>query len=298
MEQNLRDSHLRILWISRIDYETNSGVGTHKHDDFYQLIFIINGSGTIYLGRDCYNIEPDYCYFIPKGMSHSFHFSSDSTTLDFKFLVDDNELEKIIVTSKIDEPKLVGNLLNKLKGIFKLSSDNLHRPHDILPYRIDVEFKGFLLAFLQQHSKFNEAKPSESLSVIQDAHPDLPIVDFLVENLQSKVTLEDMAKHFNFHPHYLIELFRKNLGTTPMQFLQKLRVEKSKEYLEFTNSTVTEISELVGLTPPYFSRLFRDREGISPSDYREQTRNVVGKDIVLEEDFLLDLQPAVVSKSE
>lgn len=127
---------------------------------------------------------------------------------------------------------------------------------------------------------------------------DFPIIDYLNENIHEQISLEDIAKHFNFHPHYIIELFKKRFDTTPMNFLQSLRLEKAKEYLEFSNYTISEISDYVGWSPPYFSRLFKSKEGVSPTNYREQTRTVVGKHILLEEEFFtsLDKQPEILNE--
>ncbi|WP_163538179.1 AraC family transcriptional regulator [Gracilibacillus sp. YIM 98692] len=296
MVEQLRDSHLRTLWISRIDYRENSGVNTHTHEDFFQLIVIIDGEGSINIGNKEYSILSKCLYFIPKGVHHSFHFTKDSTTIDFKFQILSEKLESLVYEIDVSEPYLVGSLLNNVKEVFKLSIDHLRYPDPILLYRIEVEFKAFFLSYLQGNSMMKEDNDGKTPLVNQEIHSDFPIIEYLNEHLQSKISLEDIANHFNFHPHYLIELFRKKLGTTPMNFLQQLRVEKSKEHLEFTNYTISEIADLVGLTAPYFSRLFKSVEGVSPTEYREQSRSVIGKDIVLEQDFLsyLEKQPPVL----
>lgn len=291
----LRDNQLRISWISRIDYEKNSAVETHIHDDFYQLLYIIDGEGSIEINGHSYHFLPQHAYFIPKGSKHSFRFTQDSMTIDFKFNINSQELEQLLLATNCKEPIYISNQ-NEVKNLFKLSTQNLQKPNELLPFRIDVGFKGFILSILveKEYAKLNDKL--DSFSVEKEFHPDFPIVEFLTEHIQTKISLEDIAKHFNFHPHYLIEIFRKKLGTTPMNFLQRLRLEKSKEYLEFTNLSISEISDFVGLTPPYFSRLFRDRIGISPSEYRENTRTVIGKDIVLEKDFSLGEQPVILQK--
>jgi AraC family transcriptional regulator of arabinose operon len=177
--------------------------------------------------------------------------------------------------------------------LFKLSCANLRNPNVLTPYRIDVGFKSAILNILHENNMTLQASPKSSIPVISESSADFPIAQYLRQQIGEKITLEDISRHFNFHPHYLIELFRKNLNTTPMHYLQNLRLEKAKEYLEFTTLTVTEIADLTALSTPYFSRLFHNREGVTPSQYREQTRTVVGRDIVLEQDFLLDKQPLV-----
>jgi AraC family transcriptional regulator, arabinose operon regulatory protein len=280
----LRDNQLRVFWLSRIDYEKNTGVKSHYHDDLYQLLFIIDGEGTIKINGNTYDVLPKHAYFISKRDEHSFHFKSHTSTIDVKFDIISQDLEKLFEENSITVPYFIGDS-PKLKELFKLSVMNLKQSSPVVLYRIDVVFKDLLLLFIQENTLFQNSHERSVSSIINEFNPDFPIMEYLSEHLHTKLKLEDIAQHFNFHPHYIIELFRKKFDTTPMNFLQDLRIEKSKEYLEFGNVTITEIAELVGLSAPYFSRLFSRKEGISPTEYREQARTVVGKHILLEEEF-------------
>jgi AraC family transcriptional regulator, arabinose operon regulatory protein len=284
VEKVLRDEQLRVFWMSRIDYEKNTGVRSHFHDDLYQFLYLIDGEGTIHINDETYELLPKHAYFISKRYKHRFYFTRPSSTIDLKFDMISNELENLFKADCFPVPYFMGDS-PKLKELFKLSVMNLKNSSPLIPYRIDVGFKDILLAMIQENSFIQDTSPRSMYSLKSEFHPDFPVIDYLLENLQSRITLEDIAKHFNFHPHYIIDLFRKKFDTTPMKLLQELRIEKSKEYLEFSNYTVTEIAELVGLSAPYFSRLFHSKEGISPTEYREQARTVVGKHILLEEDF-------------
>lgn len=292
MNQKLRDDQLRILWISRIDYEENSGVKEHMHDNFFQFLFIIDGSGTIQIADQCYAIQANHYYFIPIGAKHQFRYTEKSITIDFKFVIESPQLRDMIMNSHIVQPNY-SDCIRKVKELFMLSCSFIRHPHPLIPYRIDVGFKSLLLELMQNDSAITHFE--NELEPVSEYHSDtgLAITDFLRRNIGKKITLEDIAQQYNFHPHYLIELFRKRYGTTPMNYLKHLRLEKSKEYLEFTNIPITEIAERVGMTHPYFSRLFRDKVGISPSEYREKERTVIGKDLIIEEDFLIENQPTL-----
>ncbi|WP_080843918.1 AraC family transcriptional regulator [Cytobacillus gottheilii] len=290
----LRDDQLRVFWISRIDYEKNTGVKNHYHEDLYQLLFIIDGEGIIQLNGVTYDLIPKHAYFISKRYEHNFYFKTTSSTIDIKFDIISTEVEELFHKNQLPFPYFMGDS-PKLKELFKLSVMNLKQSNFLIPYRIDVGFKDILLSSIQENDVTENTNQSFLYSIKKEFHPDFPVVQYLSDHLQSKITLADISKEFNFHPHYIIELFRKKFDTTPMNFLQQLRIEKSKEYLEFSNFTITEIAELVGLSAPYFSRLFSMKEGISPTDYREQARTVVGKHILLEKEFspILKRQPKI-----
>lgn len=286
MELRLRDDQLRILWIARIDYSNNSGVKLHTHSDFHQLVVVIAGAGEIQIGEKTYPVQKNTCYFCPREEKHSFLFSETTNVIDLKFQVLSPKLCEILATSRLSEPLSIASHLNPFKELFHLSTLYLKSSKELLPYRIDVDFKSVLLSLLQNPESLAPCVSNLDLDL-----PDFPVVKYLREQLHSKITLEDLAKHFGFHPHYLVELFRKHLGISPMRYLQNLRIEKAKEYLEFTSLSVKEIANYVGLTPFYLSRLFAEREGISLTQYREQHRMVIGRDIILEGDFSLEGQP-------
>ncbi|KKI90987.1 hypothetical protein WQ54_17445 [Bacillus sp. SA1-12] len=286
----VRDSQLQVLWMARIDYLKNSGVKMHSHD-FYQLQLIIDGEGIIEINGQSYPVLANHCYFFEKNIPHEFHFSKETITIDVKFTLSEDLIELIKFSNLMGAIKV--NDIDEFKQLFQLSSANLKNPNPLLPYRIDVGLKGALLGMLQDNIAEYKLFKSRLKVPVQETNKGFPMVQYLKQNLQSKVSLEEMAHHFGFHPHYLIEIFKKDLGTTPMQYLQSLRLEKAKEYLEFTSYSVSEIAELVGFTTPYFSRLCCERLGMSPTQIREQMRTVVGKDIVLEQDFVIGSQPSI-----
>ena len=57
---------------------------------------------------------------------------------------------------------------------------------------------------------------------------------------------------------------------TPLQYLTRLRIQKAKELLQYLDQIGT-VAELVGYSDPlYFSRIFKSRTGVSPTEYRKQ----------------------------
>ncbi|MFB5189026.1 AraC family transcriptional regulator [Alicyclobacillus fastidiosus] len=295
-ERQLRDNQLRVLWIARIDYSRNSGVKPHVHDDFFQFILVTEGAGSIRVQDQSFPCRTGDGFLFEQGVEHSFHYTADTTTLDFKFIVQD-ELVDFIRTFNVLGPQMVTDT-TQFAQLFHLSCANLRTPNTMFPYRIDVGFKSALLSIL--HSNRGPATHNEIQSPIpQGVSSDHPIVQqmiaYLKEHLQSRVILQEVAGHMGYHPHYLIDLFRAKTGITPIQYLQNIRLEKAMEFLSMTNVPIADVAERVGLTPHYFSRLFHDKIGISPSDYREQTRTVIGKDIILEQDFITDAQPPILS---
>ena len=87
------------------------------------------------------------------------------------------------------------------------------------------------------------------------------------------MTNESIAQNANISEVYLRKLFLKNFHTTPKQYILDIRIQKAKQLLTDSSLTVSSISELCGFSSVYtFSRSFKEKTGISPSDFSKNNR--------------------------
>lgn len=92
--------------------------------------------------------------------------------------------------------------------------------------------------------------------------------EFLEAHYAEEITLENVAEQVNISPQYFSKLIKKNTGFNFIDWLSMLRVKKAKELLTNSNYTVKEVCFMVGYKDPnYFSRIFKKRIGITPSEY-------------------------------
>ncbi len=92
--------------------------------------------------------------------------------------------------------------------------------------------------------------------------------NYLEYHYAEDISLEDVAEQVNISPQYFSKLIKKNTGFNFTDWLAMLRVKKAKELLTNTNLTVKEVCFMVGYKDPnYFSRIFKKRIGITPSEY-------------------------------
>lgn len=83
------------------------------------------------------------------------------------------------------------------------------------------------------------------------------------------INLTLISKNLLISPSYLSTVFKKSAGISVNQYITKLRMEKSKEFLKNDQLTLTEIAERIGYQDAfYFSRVFKRYFGVSPSAYR------------------------------
>ena len=97
--------------------------------------------------------------------------------------------------------------------------------------------------------------------------------EFIRANYKKKIKLIDISKAIYLSPYYLSHIFKKETGSTLLEYLTKVRIEEAKYLLENTQWNTTQIAFEVGCSDQsYFCKVFRKSESISPSDYRKRMK--------------------------
>lgn len=98
----------------------------------------------------------------------------------------------------------------------------------------------------------------------------LHALDHIQEHYSEELTMKQLSTITCISEPYLYEIFRNNLGTSPIAYLNYYRLSVASEMLRQTNEPVRKIAELVGFRDPaYFTRLFCRTFGCSPRDYKK-----------------------------
>jgi AraC-like DNA-binding protein len=91
-----------------------------------------------------------------------------------------------------------------------------------------------------------------------------------LESTSKNVSISSIAKSYNVTTAHFIRLFKKIYGTTPNEYRQNYRISQAVNLLKMTNLSVQDISHQCGFEDSlYFSRIFKNRVGVSPSKYRK-----------------------------
>lgn len=97
------------------------------------------------------------------------------------------------------------------------------------------------------------------------------IARFISENYLHTIKINELAKKYYISQSHLIALFNKRYGLSPQEYLISVRIKRAKKLLQDSSITVKEAAVSVGIENPlYFSRLFKKKTGLSPSDFRRR----------------------------
>ena len=97
------------------------------------------------------------------------------------------------------------------------------------------------------------------------------VVDYIERNLKRGISLEDVANHVNISTYYLSKIFKKEMGVNFITYVTDRKMDLAKEMLVNTDIPVLNIAlDLAYNEANYFSKAFKKKTGLTPSEYREQ----------------------------
>lgn len=263
--QNVSNPYSRIYYITE-------GYGTiHHHNRKYELL-----PGQIYL-MPCYTTVNMFC---PERFTHYYvHFTSRlQTGLDILSIFEcdyQTSAKEFLIYPPLFERLLELNPDKKLieydanKPIYKqvldrtVLLDQEKSPSNILETNAIIRL--LLSGFFQNFSHPQVVNTLHGLKRFEK------VLEYMQNHIDTPMTIHQLAKITKLNPTYFSNLFSKLIGTSPLQYINKRRIEKAQELLLGTDETLYEIAHQIGLNDEYyFSRLFKKHVGISPDHYRKQ----------------------------
>ncbi|WP_229691987.1 AraC family transcriptional regulator [Paenibacillus radicis (ex Gao et al. 2016)] len=121
------------------------------------------------------------------------------------------------------------------------------------------------------HVIFEQMERQSVISV----KPDLvaQAIQYIHQRYMEPITLESLLEMLDCSSRQLLRSFKKQVRTSPIDYLIQVRMNKAKELLLTTELTLKDISESVGYADSYyFSRLFKKHEGVSPTLFKEKAQ--------------------------
>ena len=96
-------------------------------------------------------------------------------------------------------------------------------------------------------------------------------IDYIYDNLHSKITLDDLADITGLSAPYLSKLFHRETGVTVKQYILRKKVEAAENLLKFSDQPCSSISHYLGFgTESHFISVFKSCTKTTPKEYRER----------------------------
>ncbi|MBS4178988.1 AraC family transcriptional regulator [Lederbergia citrea] len=143
---------------------------------------------------------------------------------------------------------------------------------------VEAEMKVLLVSMLVQIFKLSKKENQKLLMQKneKDIHVE-KIADYINGRFKEKITLDDLSIALNLSKFYLSRIFKEVTGTTVMDYVMACRLNQVKYELEMNpEKTLMEVAIESGFeSPAHFSRFFKRKLGVTPSEYRRKKQRLI-----------------------
>lgn len=263
--------------------------GLHRHEDHYTLYVVHSGHGTHQINGHPYGIARGDVYLAPPGSEHAYRECKNLEVDVFVFQIDLFEKPEIMALRALpgfrslfvigDQEEWSGHRLhlapeqwqeidNQVQTIcHELASASGHKAK--LEAALLTRYLFFrLLVELARLWSQNPAHQTASDAYHQTELAD--VLQFCEAHFDESLSVPQLAARMFMSPGRFSEIFKKEMGTPPGDYLRRLRLSKAQELLRAGKFSITQITFQCGFNDAaQFSRAFHATFDITPSDYRK-----------------------------
>ncbi|WP_127530208.1 helix-turn-helix transcriptional regulator [Paenibacillus kobensis] len=255
----------------------------HWHEHF-EIIVMQKGSAVFHIDSQPYEASPGDVLIVPAGGLH----------VGYSTCVGDTAFLSIVFNSSLfqdwsHDAIHASFVLPYLEG-------TIHFP--VKPAMLNPECVNHYSLLEQASLEFQEKKPAYQLIIksqlhmllVQLARTFLPqqlpdgasrryiynrdrfkaLISLIESNFADKLTVTDAAKHMNLNPYHFCKMFKKLTGRTYIEYVNVCKINEAERLLLEDKLSITEIASAIGCdNPNYFTKLFKQYKGVTPSQFRK-----------------------------
>jgi Response regulator containing CheY-like receiver domain and AraC-type DNA-binding domain len=281
----MNNNKVEVLWISRYDYPAGWGIKNHAHD-FYQMYYVLSGQPKYCYNGEYYDLDEDLFLLILPNVTHNMPKLKNGSIkiIDIKFYVYDDMLKKQLV--RVGGPNksydyTIRSYLEKIREEGKHKDTYfIQIANNYLEYILFSILRGNESTVVDTQPVSYENKQSKN-SIAK------MVIEYLDKNYMKNISLCELSQVFDYNKNYICQKFTEETGITMRQYLNQLRVSKSKELITFSNYDLKQISSIVGFDNiHYFSAVFKNLTGLAPGSFRERELEELRKGIFFGDDYI------------
>lgn len=244
--------------------------GPHSRTS-YLLHIVFSGKGKYYVEGKVYSIESGQIFLIYPGITTTYQADTEDpwsygwvgfSGLRCPFILSQMgfSADNHVITIANIEP--LRACIQSMMDTHKLTYANeLYRTSHLLH---------FFAYIIEQQSDELTASRSYPRSVYAQL-----AMQYIENNYMNKIKITELADYIGVDRSHLTKSFHEEYHVSPQEYLIRLRMEKAEYLLTHTSQPISIVAHNVGYSDALaFSKIFRQRFGLSPSDYREAETTV------------------------
>ena len=219
------------------------------------LSFRIKGNADYHHGEQKYHVNKNDILFVPAHYDYTLSANANESVLVIHFFIENSTFDKLEIFSP-SNPDVFERLFMELCTVWTQKPIGYKAKILSLFYKIAEQIA------IQDYNKRLLLAPPKLQSAL----------DYFHENFTLPETnVESCAKHINTSTVYLRKIFNSSLKTSPLKYLNNLRMNHAIELLKTGYYSIEEIAMQSGFyDPKYFSTLYKQKMGVLPSTKRKK----------------------------
>ncbi|MDD9148793.1 MULTISPECIES: helix-turn-helix domain-containing protein [unclassified Sporolactobacillus] len=233
----------------------------------HEFIFFVRGEGSFAIDRKSYPVHHETLLYVPAHTLQSFRINGpvDCITVHFSYAVIstcDNQWEIHKEDGPLPFPP-VQQMANSrhVERHFRRLFDCWTKKMPQFECQSLIYFQQLLLDLYQTP---DQQSMNQRLKIKSAIH-------YMHQKIDQKITLGELAQFVHTSPAYLSRIFKRMTGYTVIAFFNQIKINKAKEMLIEEDKKIKEIALDLGFVDEfYFSRVFKQLEGVSPTEYKDK----------------------------
>ncbi|MBO5564541.1 MAG: AraC family transcriptional regulator [Lachnospiraceae bacterium] len=278
LERKRHGTALLPIAIYQRDFHSNP-VPLHWHPEL-ELAFVTKGRICYTVGRRKFFLEEGDGFFINSDMLHAVPRDEDCAgsmcSVVFHQRLIGGNMESIywvkyvtpLLGSSLKYLHLkAGNaaqapIIEEIRRLWGICSEK--------PYGYEFEVRSILSRIVLYLCDLQDTAPTPlSSGLVREESRIKKLLDYIDRHIGEEITLADLSARVSISESECLRSFKAATGTTPIQYIKQLRIEKAVELLESTNEKIVDIAVACGFQDmSYFAKTFRQINGCTPRKYR------------------------------
>ena len=226
---------------------------------YYTIALIIAGSARYTLGKQTFTVQPGDILFFPKDTGYSARVISkepwEHIVIAFK-TADEAEIRKFPVetVNKVVHGSRFEELFRQAYGVWSQCA-----------FGYKIQTKAIITNILYELLAENYTRLFGGNTALRSLKA---AADFIEQNYTRKITVAELAGLSGYSPSHFARVFSQVYGTSPIQYLNQVRIMHAKNLLRTNEYTLSQIAQKCGFANVYyFSRCFKQIAGTTPKNW-------------------------------
>lgn len=259
----------KLLYICNVD-DTYTRIPRtmHMHENILEIIFIKDGNGSHMIGGRHYHTNKGDILIYNNGVIHDEGQNSDAGMSVYCCGMTDVKLNGLPPNHLVNKEKPYvlhsGEYAKDIESLLMIMctqiTEGKHGAEEICSYLLRALISLILQIPQGNYTRSNSEEP-QLLSEVKA---------YLDEHYHEDINLQLLSERFHISSYYLVHVFKKYTGFSPIQYIIRRRIGEAQSLLINSNESITKIAGMVGYdNTSYFTTLFSKTVGMSPKKYRQ-----------------------------